>query len=158
MSNVYPVGDVDGDNKPDTAQVEFDIRMGKDSTPDYYDCNFRHCELTIQFRPNIPSLIVEQSIGLLAKETQIPNINGGNDILIFSRWMEGSWKYMSIYTLYRKKWIEIGHAKMFGDEDKDFEHRIIKLKDDYYILGDKWNDSIGVLQRTDTVNIMVLPR
>ena len=72
--------------------------------------------------------------------------------------MEGSWKYMSIYTLYRKKWLEIGHAKMFGEEDNDFEHRIIKLQDEYYLLGDKWNDSIGVLNRTDTVNIMVLSR
>lgn len=153
MLNVYAVGDVNGDHKTDTAFVDYDIPMGADSSPDYYSGALSK---TIKFRNNLPQIEIEQSLGLLVKGTQVTNLNKGTDILVFNRCFLGIWKDMSVYTLFQKKWLEIGHTRIAGEDDQDFDNRIINLKNQYYLLGDKWDDTIGVIKRADTVNIMLL--
>lgn len=122
------VGDVNNDKIHDSAFINFNQQ-------NEYD------DIIINFTNNIPEISFGQSLGVLIKKTEDLNFDGANEIIIFSRTHEGWWNYISVWSLQNDKWKEIQKTKGFISDDKDFENRIVKDKNQYYLIGDdQWNE------------------
>ncbi|WP_396163207.1 hypothetical protein [Flavobacterium sp.] len=124
----FIVGDVNNDKVQDTAFVSFNQQ-------NEYD------DLIIKFTNNIPEIDFGQSLGVSIEKTEDLNFDGANEIIIFSRTHEGWWNYISVWSFKSDKWKEIQKTKGFISDDKDFENRIVKDKNQYYLIGDdQWNE------------------
>jgi hypothetical protein len=144
VNEPYFIGDINKDKKDDSAYVNYDRIIGVDSSIQK-ECANIDCEVTIKFSSNIPQLIIPQSLGLNIQKTEDLNNDEANEIMLFSQWHEGYWGNIYVYSLVNSKWTELARTKAFLSEDKDWENRIIKSKDDYFLLGDGWDDSKGGL-------------
>ncbi|UPT69999.1 MAG: hypothetical protein M0D53_12770 [Flavobacterium sp. JAD_PAG50586_2] len=139
VSEKYPVGDINHDNVKDTATVSFDFNYNTQEVI----CPTPNCAININFSLGIPDLDIDQSLGIFVKPAPDLNNDNGNDILLFSRTNEGSWNDIFAYTLSNGKWIELARTKCFFSDDADAEHRIVKEKNQYFLVGDSWDDSKG---------------
>ena len=70
----------------------------------------------------------------MSLNTEDLNNDNANEIIIFSRTNEGWWNYIYVMSFKNGKWEEIAKTKGFISEDKDFENRIIKEKNQFYIF------------------------
>jgi len=138
----YFVGDINNDSVADTAFVNYDQRLGTDGTIEK-ECVNHNCNVTIKFNQDIPDLVIHQSLSVFIQNTGDLNGDNANEILLFSLWQEGFWNKLSVCTFKNGKWQEIAQTKAFLSEDKDFESRITKIKSQFYLIGDGWNDSKG---------------
>jgi hypothetical protein len=149
----YFVGDINNDNKVDSAYVIYDRSVRADSTIEK-ECVNKNCEVTLKFTGNIPDLIIDQSLGIYIQKTEDLNNDKANEIVLFSEWFEGYWYHVYVWTFKNGKWNEIARTKAFLSEDKDYENRIIKTKSQYYLVGDGWDDSKGgVTERSIKIKI-----
>lgn len=124
----FYLGDVNNDKVQDTAFVNFNQQN-------------EYSDMIISFSNSIPEIELEQSFGVFIKKTEDLNFDGANEIIIFSRTHEGWWNYISVWSFHNNKWKELKQTKGFVSDDKDFENRIVKDKNQYYLIGeDKWNE------------------
>ena len=151
MINIYPVGDVNGDQQKDTAFINYDIKVDANSTFLLYDCDFRDCLITMRFGHGIPDLSI-RSHGVYVLPLRDLNRDAANEIILYNRWELGGWKDISVYSLQKKQWKELAHGKSFGELEEDFSDRVIKEGSKYYLLGDKWEDA-QLRMRMDTIPI-----
>lgn len=133
----YDIGDVDNDQKSDTAYVRFD----RDTKTDEIVCRVLYCPITITFNSGIPGIKIEQALGITIHKTADLNQDGANEIIVFSRTPEGWWQRLSVWSLQQGKWNEIAITTAFITEDTDYENRIVNEKNIYYLIGeDKWHE------------------
>ncbi|MBP6039248.1 MAG: hypothetical protein KA133_12665 [Flavobacterium sp.] len=124
----FYLGDVNNDKVQDTAFVNFNQQN-------------EYSDMIISFSNSIPEIELGQSFGVFIKKTEDLNFDGANEIIIFSRTHEGWWNYISVWSFHNNKWKELKQTKGFVSDDKDFENRIVKDKNQYYLIGeDKWNE------------------
>lgn len=124
----FLVGDVNNDKVQDTAIVNFNQQN-------------EYGDIIISFTNNIPEIDFGQSYGVLIKKIEDLNLDGANEIIIFSRTHEGWWNYISVWSFQNGHWKDIAKVKGYVSEDKDFENRIIKDENNYYLIGDdQWNE------------------
>lgn len=153
VNEPYFVGDINNDNILDTAYVNYDRKINYDSAIEK-ECINNDCEVTIKFSSNIPPLIITQSLGITIQKSFDLNNDKANEIILFSQWFEGFWGYIYVYSLKNFKWIELGKTKAFLSNDKDWQNRIVKSNNRYYLLGDGWDDSKGgVTDRSERMEI-----
>lgn len=120
----FLIGDVDNDKIIDTAYLSEE----------------KNFEVKIKFSKHIPEITLT-SLGSVIKETQDLNGDQANEIIIFSRTQEGWWNNVSVWTFKKRKWEELGSVKAFIEDDNDFENRIVKETDQYYLIGeDQWHE------------------
>jgi hypothetical protein len=144
VRDTFLIGDINNDKKQDTAFMLYDLIIRKDSMQENY-CANKECNMIIKFANNIPELEIRQSIGIYIKKINDLNNDKANEMMIFSRWTEGWWEDIYIYSFRNNKWIELAKTNAFLEEDKDWENRIVKLNSQYYLIGDdKWNESKGI--------------
>ncbi len=149
----YFVGDINNDNKADSAYVIYERSVKADSTIEI-ECVNKNCEVTIKFTGNIPDLVIDQSLGIYIQKTEDLNNDKANEIILFSEWFEGYWYRVYVWTFNNGKWNEIARTKAFLSEDKDYENRIVKTKSQFYLEGDGWDDSKGgVTERSIKIRI-----
>lgn len=131
------VGDVNNDKVQDTAIVNFNQQN-------------EYGDMIISFTNNIPEIYFGQSYGVFVKIIEDLNLDGANEIIIFSRTHEGWWNSISVWSFQNNKWEEIQKTRGFISDDKDFENRIVKDKNQYYLIGDdQWNeDENGNFKKT----------
>ncbi len=93
-----PLGDVDGNNRPDTATV---ICPRVD---DGMECE-GGCITRISFSsPSIPALIDSMSIGGIVADAGDADGNGTDDILFLPDWPTSCWIGMTLYGLRDNEW------------------------------------------------------
>lgn len=128
----FLIGDVNNDKIQDTSSVIF-------KTENEYK------DVVIQFSGGIPFINFGPSLGIFIKGTDDVNNDNANEILVFSRTHEGWWNNISVWSFQNGKWNQIQKAKAFISDDKDFENRMVKENNHYYLIGDdQWNeDEIG---------------
>jgi hypothetical protein len=136
------VGDIDNNQINDTAFVVL-----KPKVIGNVDANDN---VLIKFSKDVPEISFDNSLGVYIKSIEDLNNDGANEILVFSRTNEGWWNYISVWSFKNGLWNEIGKTKAFIAEDKDFENRIIKEQNIYYLVGDdQWNeDEKGAFLKT----------
>ena len=153
VNEPYFVGDINNDKNYDSAYVIYDRVIGADSSIQK-ECVNKDCEVTIKFSSNIHQLVIPQSLGLNIQKTEDLNNDKANEIILLSKWFEGYWGYIYVYSLNNSKWTELARTKAFLSKDKDWENRIIKHKDGYFLLGDGWDDNRGgVTERSIQIRI-----
>jgi hypothetical protein len=149
IRRAFFVGDIDNDNKSDSAILEYDLTLLNDSSIEN-ECANISCEMIFQFGGEIPNLVITHSIGVLAEKTEDLNNDGKNEILIFSRWFNGYWNQVYIFTLQDNKWISIANTKAFIADDDDLKNRIVKANNGYYLLGDDLDENLGDIIKRKT--------
>lgn len=133
----YDIGDVDNDQKNDTAYVRFD----RDTKTDEIVCRALYCPIMITFNSGIPGIKIDQALGITIRKTADVNQDGANEIIVFSRTPEGWWQRLSVWSLQQGKWDEIAATTAFIAEDTDYENRIVNENNIYYLIGeDKWHE------------------
>lgn len=131
------VGDINNDKVNDTAFVNYKWNIETNEI----ECGKKNCDITIEFKNNIPKISFAQSLGIVVAKTEDVTNDNANEILIFSRTNEGWWNNISVWSFKNGKWNEIAETTGFLSDDKDFENRIIKEKGNYYLIGDKkWDE------------------
>jgi hypothetical protein len=153
VETLYILGDINNDKKIDSAYVEVEKLIRKDSTIEK-ECVSKDCTVKITFTGNIPTLHIHQSLGISIQETQDLNNDNANEILLFSEWFEGYWGNIYVWSLKNGKWQEIARTKAFLAESNDYKNRIIKSNSQFYLIGDSWDDAKGgVIERSLRVEI-----
>lgn len=149
----YYVGDINADKHADTAYVIYDQIVRADGTIEK-DCANRNCEVSIKFSGTIPDLNIDQSLSIYMQKTEDLNNDNGNEIVLYSEGFEGYWYNLYVWTLKNGKWEELARTKAMLCEEKDYENRIIYTNSQFYLVGDRWNDSMGeVSERSVKVKI-----
>ena len=131
-NNKYFVGDINKDKVNDTAFINVKRNIGTNEI----ECGNKNCFINIKFSKNIPEISFEQSLGVFVAKTEDLNKDNANEIITFSRTYEGWWNNISVWTLKNGKWNEIGKTKGYISENKDFENRIVKENNKYYLIGE----------------------
>ena len=133
----YFVGDINNDKVNDSAFVN----LRRNTETGEIECGNINCYINIKFSKNIPEISFDQSLGVYLTKTEDLNNDNANEIIIFSKSYEGWWNYISVYSLKDGKWNEIAKTKGFCVENKDFENRIVKEKENYYLIGEnQWEE------------------
>ena len=144
VRDTFLIGDINNDKKQDTGFISYDLIIRKDSMQENF-CANKEYNMIIKFANNIPELEINQSIGIYIEKINDLNNDNANEIMIFSKWTEGWWQNIYIYSFRNNKWIELAKSNAFLAEDQDWENRVVKLNSQYYLIGDdKWNDSTGI--------------
>ena len=131
------VGDINNDKINDTAFIS----LKRNIETNEIECGEKNCYINIKFSKNIPEISFDQSLGVFITKTKDLNNDNANEILIFSRTNEGWWNYISVKSFDGKNWNELARTKAFVSENQDFENRIIKENNNYYLVGeDQWNE------------------
>jgi hypothetical protein len=131
------IGDVNNDNKNDTAYISLKRNMDTDEI----ECREKNCNITVTFSKNIPEISFDQSLGLVIMKTEDLNNDKGNEIIIFSRTHEGWWNNIYIWTYKNGNWEEIAKTRGFISEVINFENRIINEKNQFYLVGEnQWKE------------------
>lgn len=146
----YWVGDVDQDNRSDTAVVKYDRNEATDDP----DCEGNDCEMIVAFTGKIPEIRFAQSLGIVVRKTEDLNGDGANEILVFSRTNEGWWNEISVWSYKNRVWNEIAKTKGFISQDEDFEHRIVTTHGVTYLIGEnQWEEDANGNFKTVKVSI-----
>lgn len=133
----YFVGDIDNDKISDTAFV----CLKRNNETEDRESKGEQSTIIIKFKNGIPDINYEQSLGVHILKTEDLNNDSANEILIFSRTEEGWWNNISAYSFDGHTWKVLAETKAIISENKDFENRILKENDNYYLIGDdKWNE------------------
>ncbi|MGQ2983379.1 hypothetical protein [Flavobacterium sp.] len=147
----YPVGDVDGDKKPDTAIVEYEKAIAADGSPQN-DCGKGVCNVRISFGRKIEPIVFEGMSVVLAQTIDV-NKDGANEVLVYRWWYECCWTTLDLYSYRSGTWNIIATSKAFITwDDNDFRDRVKMENGHYYLMGQKWNDDISEII-TDKVHI-----
>jgi hypothetical protein len=153
VRDAYFVGDIDKDKKTDSAIVQYDLTIVGENTIEN-ECANKSCDMIIRFGNSIPELVISLSIGVYIEKLEDLNNDGCNEILVFSRWQNGYWQQINVYTLKNNNWINLANTKAFLSDDADWMNRIEKRKNNYYLLGDDWDNDFGnILQRKIKVKV-----
>lgn len=137
VNNKFFVGDVNNDNIKDTAFIS----IKRNVETDEIECGGKNCYIDIRFSKNIPEISFDQSLGVFISKTEDLNNDKANEIIIFSRTNEGWWNEISVLSLKDGNWKELAKTKGFITENKDFENRIIKEKNQFYLVGEnQWKE------------------
>jgi hypothetical protein len=132
------IGDVNNDKINDTAFIS----LKRNLETDEIECGGKNCIINVTFSENIPEISFDQSLGLVIMKTEDLNNDKGNEIIIFSRTNEGWWNNISVWTFKNGKWEEIAKTKGFISENMNFENRIIKEKNQFYLIGEnQWKEN-----------------
>lgn len=131
------VGDFDNDKVNDTAFVNYKWNIKTNEI----ECGKNNCDINIEFKKDIPKISFAQSLGIVVAKTEDVNNDNANEILVFSRTNEGWWNNISVWSFKNKTWKEIAETDAFIGNHQDYENRVIKEKEKYYLIGeDKWNE------------------
>jgi hypothetical protein len=124
----YYIGDIDNDAINDTAFVE------SEHDPKIHMVHAR-------FSSTLPTISVDNSLGIVVAKTVDVNDDDVNEILIFSRTNEGCWNNLSVWTCKKNNWIQIAKTTAFIAEQTHFENRIVKENGVNFLIGeDKWKE------------------
>jgi hypothetical protein len=133
----FYIGDVNNDQINDTAFVS----LQRNVETDEIECGGKNCIINVTFSESIPEISFDQSLGLVIMKTEDLNNDLGNEIIIFSRTHEGWWHNIYVWTYKNGHWKEIAKTKGFIAENKHFENRIIKEKNQFYLVGEnQWKE------------------
>lgn len=131
------IGDVNNDKINDTAFIS----QKRNLETDEIVCGGKNCIINVTFSGNIPEISFDKSLGLVIMRTEDLNNDHGNEIIIFSRTTEGWWNNIYVWTFKNGKWEEIAKTKGFISESMNFENRIIKEKNQFYLVGEnQWKE------------------
>ncbi len=132
------IGDVNNDKINDTAF----IFLKRNLETNEIECGGKSCLINVTFFKNIPKISFDQSLGLVIMKTEDLNNDKGNEIIIFSRTNEGWWNNIYVWTFKNGKWEEIAKTKGFISENRNFENRIVKEKNHFYLVGEnQWKEN-----------------
>lgn len=134
----FAIGDLDNDKINDTAFISLKRNVQKDEI----ECDGKDCILNITFSNKIPKISFSNSLGLSIMKTEDLNNDNANEIIVFSRTNEGWWNNIYVWTFKNGQWKEIAKTEGFISDDIDFENRIIKEKNQFYLVGEnKWKEN-----------------
>lgn len=132
------VGDINNDKENDTAFISFKRNIETNEIEGLEN----NCCLKIEFKDSIPSITLDQSLGIFIAKTEDLNHDNVNEIIIFTQTNEGYWNNISVWSFKDSKWNEIAKTKAFISENQGFENRIIKEKGHYYLIGEnQWKEN-----------------
>lgn len=132
------IGDVNNDKINDTAFIS----LKRNLETDEIECGDKKCIITVTFSKNIPEISFDQSLGLVIMKTGDLNNDKGNEIIIFSRTNEGWWNNIYVWTFKNGNWKEIAKTKGYISENMNFENRIVKEKNQFYLVGEnQWKEN-----------------
>jgi hypothetical protein len=132
------IGDINNDKINDTAFVS----LKRNLETNEIECGGKNCKINVAFSKNVPEISVDQSLGLVIMKTEDLNNDKGNEILIFSRTNEGWWNNIYVWTFKNGKWEEIAKTKGFISENKNFDNRIIRENNQFYLIGEnQWKEN-----------------
>lgn len=134
----FYVGDINNDKENDTAFISFKRNIETNEIEGLEN----NCCMKIEFKDSIPSITLDQSLGIFIAKTEDLNNDKVNEIIIFAQTNEGYWNNISVWSFKGRKWNEIARTKAFISENQDFENRIIKEKGNYYLIGEnQWKEN-----------------
>ncbi|WP_026705736.1 hypothetical protein [Flavobacterium soli] len=132
------IGDVNNDKINDTAFIS----LKRNLETNEIECGRKNCSINVTFSKNIPEISFDQSLGLVIMKTEDLDNDKGNEIIIFSRTNEGWWNNIYVWTFKNGKWKEIAKTKGFISENRNFENRIVKEKNHFYLVGEnQWKEN-----------------
>lgn len=132
------IGDVNNDKINDTAFIS----LRRNLETNEIECSEKNCSINVTFSKYIPEISIDQSLGLVIIKTEDLNNDKANEIIIFSRSNEGWWNSIYVCTLNNGNWKEIARTKGFISDNKDFENRVIKEKNQFYLVGEnQWKEN-----------------
>lgn len=132
------IGDVNNDKINDTAFIS----LKRNLETDEIECRGENCTMKVTFSKSIPEISFNESLGLVIMKTEDLNNDKGNEIIIFSRTNEGWWNNIYVWTFKNGKWEEIAKTKGFISENINFENRIVKEKNQFYLVGEnQWKEN-----------------
>jgi hypothetical protein len=132
------IGDVNNDKINDTAFIS----LKRNLETDEIECRGENCTIKVTFSKSIPEISFNESLGLVIMKTEDLNNDKGNEIIIFSRTNEGWWNNIYVWTFKNGKWEEIAKTKGFISENINFENRIVKEKNQFYLVGEnQWKEN-----------------
>ena len=132
-NRIYLVGDINNDKLNDTAYITYKRNVETDEV--FCEANEINCFIDVKFNQNIPDLRFRDSNGIVVLKTGDFNNDLSNEIIIFSRIDEGWWNDVSIWSLKNNSWVMLVKTKAFISEEKDFNNRVVKIDDYYYLIG-----------------------
>lgn len=121
----FPIGDVDNNAINDYATVSF--FKDKDVAAYMVNIKFSNNDFEMGFYPC-------ESIYITT--TEDVNKDRNNEIIIFSKNHEGWWNDIYVWTFKNKEWTQIAETKGFCADNEDFENRVMKIKGNYYLIGE----------------------
>jgi hypothetical protein len=154
---VFPMGDLNGDGRPDTA-ILYPPYFKSPSDPVDEGC-LGDCVCHIKFSCNLPELKGLVGIGgILANVGDLDN-NGICEIAFVPDWFTSAWRNLDVYGYKNNKWQRFGTVSVYVDymeEDPDyrkyFEKRVIKMDTHKFLLiGDSLNLNPGDKDTSFTV-------
>lgn len=145
VKDKFFAGDVNNDKINDTAFVS----LKRNTETNEIECGEKICSINVTFSKNIPEISFDQSLGVFIMKTEDLNNDKANEIIIFSRTNEGWWNTICVLSLKDGNWKELAKTKGFITENKDFENRIIKEKNQFYLVGEnQWKkDKNGTFEK-----------
>lgn len=141
----YLVGDLNGDHQKDSVHVSYKRVVSPDSTYEK-ECGQNVCYARIRFSSKIPEMIIE-SYSMVVKGIGDVNNDGKDDLLVFLEGNQYNWGKIRLYSYYNKHWTLWNEADAFLGDDKDYENRIVKSGNHYYLLEDTWNKDYSLFSR-----------
>jgi hypothetical protein len=145
-----PLGDINGDGKPDTATV-YPPRFISPSDP-MQGCLHDSSYCRIRFSCNLPDLYPVIGIGEVMASVGDLNHDGFCEIAFVPEWLTSVWQSLSVYSIKDGKWKLMGQGsinleKLEGDPDF-FRHRVVRVDDKHFkIISDSLSaDTDSILQ------------
>ena len=110
-----------------------------DTIPYFGDCVDGHCFNKVTFSCVAPAFSIENSIN--GEVQNAGNLSGGkyNEILFQPNWFQGCWSHIYLMQYKNGKWIEIASVSVYACDLENTKNRIKKIKNNYYLLGEKWD-------------------
>lgn len=137
-NRTFLIGDVNNDKINDTAFIS----QKRNLKTDKIECEGENSIINVTFSKNIPEISFDQSLSMVIMKTEDLNNDKGNEIIIFSRTNEGWWNNIFVWTFKNGKWEEIAKTRGFISENMNFENRIIREKNHFYLVGEnQWKEN-----------------
>lgn len=130
-------GDLNGDRQKDSVFVSYKRVLSPDNSYQK-ECGQNVCYSRIRFSSPIPEMIIE-AFSIDVKDVGDVNGDGRNDLLVFLEGNLYNWGEMRLYSYYNNEWTLCQYGPAFLSDDKDYEKRIVKSGDHYYLMQDVWN-------------------
>jgi len=141
----YFVGDLNGDLQKDSAFVSYKRVLSPDTTY-LKECGQNVCYSRIQFSSKIPEMIME-AFSISVQDAGDVNGDGRNDLLVFLEGMQYNWGEIRLYSYHDNQWTLCQYGPAFLSDDDDYENRIVKAGNSYYLLEDVWNKDYTYFSR-----------